>query len=208
MSHDYNFSFEDSSGDTVRVDAAPSRIFPQLCTFTLSRPVYPNLSAHFAGKDQSKGSPLVDKLFDLGLVAEVLVGENNLTITVNEGTQWDDAIPKIGSAVRNVLANGEQPISDEVAKAMLPSEEIRRRVQQVLDESINPQISSHGGFVNLAQVANNTVDLEFAGGCHGCGMANVTLKYGVERVLREAIPGIGEIRDVTDHSTGENPYHV
>jgi len=62
--------------------------------------------------------------------------------------------------------------------------------------------------VSLAQVANNSVDLEFAGGCHGCGMANVTLKYGVERVLREAIPGVGEIRDVTDHASGQNPYHV
>jgi Fe-S cluster biogenesis protein NfuA len=207
MNQDYNFSFEVEGGETVRVDAAPSMVFPQLCTFTISRPIYSGLSAHFAEPGQSKGSPMVDKLFGLEFITEVLAADNVLTITVKEETKWEDAIPKIGAAVRDVLVSGEESISDEVTKAMLPSEEIQRRVQKVLDESINPQISSHGGFVNLANVANNAVYLEFAGGCHGCGMANVTLKYGVERILREAIPGMGEIRDTTDHASGQNPYH-
>jgi len=52
------------------------------------------------------------------------------------------------------------------------------------------------------------VYLEFAGGCRGCGMAHVTLKYGVERILRERIPEIGEILDTTDHAGGTNPYYA
>jgi Fe/S biogenesis protein NfuA len=73
---------------------------------------------------------------------------------------------------------------------------------------INPAIASHGGFVNLLDVTNNTVYLEFSGGCHGCGMANVTLKYGVERAIREQVPGVGEILDRTDHASGRNPYYT
>ncbi|MGD8414879.1 MAG: NifU family protein, partial [Candidatus Latescibacterota bacterium] len=77
----------------------------------------------------------------------------------------------------------------------------------ILDDLINPAVASHGGFVNLVGVNDNNVVLEFGGGCHGCGMANVTLKYGVERTIREHIPGVGEILDTTDHATGANPYY-
>jgi Fe-S cluster biogenesis protein NfuA len=206
--HDINLSFETESGETIRVDASPSMIFPQLCTFTVSQPLYPDWSAHFAAAEQSKGSPLVDKLFGLDFVGEVLVGENALTITLNKETDWEDAIPKVGGVIRDVLVSGESPISEAVTKAMLPPEELERRVQKVLDEAINPQIASHGGSVTLSRVENNSVYLEFAGGCQGCGMANLTLKYGVERVIREEVPQVGEVRDTTDHTVGQNPYHA
>jgi Fe/S biogenesis protein NfuA len=52
------------------------------------------------------------------------------------------------------------------------------------------------------------VFLEFGGGCQGCGMINVTLKYGVERTIREEVPEVGEILDTTDHASGRNPYYA
>jgi Fe/S biogenesis protein NfuA len=81
------------------------------------------------------------------------------------------------------------------------------RVQFVLESEIAPQIASHGGRISLVEVAaGNIVVLRFGGGCHGCGMVDVTLKNGVEKTLRERIPEITEVRDVTDHETGEKPY--
>ena len=81
------------------------------------------------------------------------------------------------------------------------------RVQFVIDSEINPQIASHGGRVALKELtANGEVVLQFGGGCHGCGNANVTLKHGIEKTLMARIPEITAVLDATDHSTGENPY--
>jgi Fe/S biogenesis protein NfuA len=90
----------------------------------------------------------------------------------------------------------------------LPPEQLRERVQKVLDAVINPAVAQHGGVVDLIDIANNTVYLEFGGGCQGCGMINVTLKYGVERTIREEVPEVGEILDSTDHAAGRNPYYA
>ncbi len=81
------------------------------------------------------------------------------------------------------------------------------RVQYWMDAEINPQIASHGGRASLVDVtAEGLVLLQFGGGCQGCGMANVTLKEGIEKTLKEKLPEIIEVRDVTDHSGGQNPY--
>lgn len=85
---------------------------------------------------------------------------------------------------------------------------LAERVRYVLDSEINPQVASHGGRVSLVEVtADNAVMLRFGGGCHGCGMADVTLKQGIERTLRSRLPEISAVRDVTDHAHGHNPYY-
>lgn len=85
---------------------------------------------------------------------------------------------------------------------------IVERVQYVLDAEINPRLASHGGRVSLREIdAEGVVLLQFGGGCHGCGMVDVTLKQGVEKTLRERVPEITEIRDATDHASGDKPYY-
>jgi Fe/S biogenesis protein NfuA len=84
---------------------------------------------------------------------------------------------------------------------------IVERVTFVLESEVAPQIASHGGRISLVEVtAEGVVVLRFGGGCHGCGMVDVTLKNGVEKTLRERVPEITEVRDVTDHETGDTPY--
>jgi len=78
------------------------------------------------------------------------------------------------------------------------------RVRYVLDAEVNPTLASHGGRVTLLEVdADGAVLLQFGGGCHGCGMVDVTLKQGVEKTLRERVPEITAVRDATDHAGGE-----
>ena len=81
------------------------------------------------------------------------------------------------------------------------------RVQHVLDEKINPAVSGHGGRVSLIDLKEKTVYLQLEGGCQGCGMADVTLKQGIEVMIKESVPEIEEIYDVTDHANGRNPYY-
>lgn len=85
---------------------------------------------------------------------------------------------------------------------------IAERVQQVLDHQVNPAIAAHGGRASLVGEENGVVYLQMGGGCQGCGMAAATLRQGIERILREAIPEIVEIVDITDHQSGENPYYA
>lgn len=81
------------------------------------------------------------------------------------------------------------------------------RVQQVLTEQVNPAIASHGGGAELVSVDGTIAYLRLYGGCQGCGLAQVTLKQGIERILLESIPELTQVVDVTDHASGDNPYY-
>lgn len=82
------------------------------------------------------------------------------------------------------------------------------RVRFVLESEINPRLASHGGKVSLLEIdADGVVLLQFGGGCHGCGMVDVTLKQGVEKTLLERVPEITAVRDATDHAAGQQPYY-
>ena len=81
------------------------------------------------------------------------------------------------------------------------------RVHWLVEHEINPQLAAHRGHVSVQEVsADGVVWLRFGGGCHGCGMADVTLKQGIEKTLIEKVPGVTSVRDVTDHDTGAAPY--
>jgi len=80
-------------------------------------------------------------------------------------------------------------------------------IKELLDTQINPTVASHGGHIALVDVQDDTVYLRLEGGCQGCGMANVTLKQGVEVQIKQAVPTIQRVLDVTDHDSGGNPYY-
>jgi len=84
------------------------------------------------------------------------------------------------------------------------------QISYVIETEINPGLASHGGQVALvAFEANEGIAvLQFSGGCQGCGMANVTLKQGIEKTLTSRLPFVQSVRDVTDHDRGENPYYA
>ena len=85
---------------------------------------------------------------------------------------------------------------------------LAERVSWLLETEINPALAAHGGRVALVDITEKKeVVLQFGGGCHGCGMADVTLKQGIEQTLTRQIPEITGVLDVTDHRTGENPYY-
>lgn len=81
------------------------------------------------------------------------------------------------------------------------------QVQQVLSDQVNPAIAAHGGAAELVSVDVDTAYLRLMGGCQGCGMAQVTLKEGIERILLESIPELVSVVDVTDHASGDSPYY-
>jgi Fe/S biogenesis protein NfuA len=92
-------------------------------------------------------------------------------------------------------------------QAPLESASLVERVRWVVENEINPQLAKHKGRVAVEQVsADGVVSLRFGGGCNGCGLVNVTLKNGIEKTLMARVPGVTDVRDVTDHDTGDAPY--
>jgi len=86
---------------------------------------------------------------------------------------------------------------------------IAEQVQQLLDQSVNPSLASHGGFATLVGVdEDNKVYLTMGGGCQGCAMSAMTLRDGIDRAIHEAIPEVTEVVDTTEHSAGENPFYT
>jgi Fe/S biogenesis protein NfuA len=86
------------------------------------------------------------------------------------------------------------------------SDPVVQKIQNVLNNEINPAIASHGGVARIYDYKDRILYLQFGGGCHGCGMVDATLKQGIEVRLKEEIPELVAVLDQTDHSTGTNPY--
>ncbi|HET8984453.1 MAG TPA: NifU family protein [Trueperaceae bacterium] len=85
---------------------------------------------------------------------------------------------------------------------------VAQKVQDALDVHINPGVAGHGGSVTLVAVKDSAAIIRFGGGCQGCGAADVTLRQGIVRILKEQVPEITAVRDETDHDAGENPYYA
>ena len=88
------------------------------------------------------------------------------------------------------------------------SGDLAQRVLAVLEEQVNPAIASHGGRADLMRMDGEVAVLSLSGGCQGCGMARATLSQGIEVALKEAIPELTGVVDVTDHAGGANPYYA
>jgi Fe-S cluster biogenesis protein NfuA len=192
--------------EDIRITAEPKD--NSTCRFVVDRPIYPDGSAFFGNKERASGSGLAEKLFAIEGVASVMIQDNLVTVTAATGGNWTPIAKQVGTAVRAVLASGEKPVSDAVLSSIPDADAIKMRVQTILDQEINPAVAAHGGWVELIDVKRNEVFIRMGGGCVGCGMADVTLKQGVEKSIREAIPEVGAIMDTTDHASGRNPYYA
>lgn len=153
-------------------------------------------------------APLAGALFDGCGTVSVLINANCITIGLapgEDGSVWESA-RAAGSIIRNHLDSGRLVVLPEVLASVPAEEEISHAVSAVLEREVNPAIAAHNGFITLERVQKNTVYLTMGGGCQGCAASALTLRSGVEKTLRAAVPEIGAIIDTTDHTAGFNPW--
>lgn len=189
--------------DNIQIKAEVDSNDIQVCRFTVDRPVFSGAAA-FKSLEEAKGTGVAEKIFRIPGIALVEVNGYAVTVTQSGHEDWRQIGKRVGTAIRNFL----NPPPEVPEGERLPMEAVREKVQQVLDDTINPGVASHGGFVELIDVVDNNVYLRMGGGCQGCGAADVTLKQGVERAIREAVPQIEQVMDTTDHNSGQNPYYA
>ena len=210
---EYNISLETSMGledgmidQEIRIRAEVQQHDPMSCRFTVDRELFPGF-ARFADAERAQGSPLARRLFAIDGVAGVQINGNSVTVRKQNSDPWRSIGPLVGGAIRAHIQAQEPAVSPEVVEKLPKDDQLRGQIQKLLDDEINPAVASHGGYITLLDVQDGRVFIKMGGGCQGCGMADVTLRSGIERVLRERVPGIVEILDTSDHANGQNPYY-
>lgn len=162
----------------------------------------------------ARGSPFMPE-YDIALVEEwdekaddmvvdvggfkVFVDAQSAELLKDATIDWAETLHEAGFKIENPNV---KPIGAEP-----PTGPLAERVRKVIETRINPAVGMHGGHVSLLDVRENVAFVELSGGCQGCGMASVTLRQGIETMIKEAVPEIAEIVDVTDHAAGRNPYY-
>jgi Fe/S biogenesis protein NfuA len=160
----------------------------------------------------------VDYVYDLAFETPEEAKEDDHSFTIGELTVVvpEDSIGKLEGSVLDlpsspmqtglVLRNPNRP-NPLQGKQLDLTGDLPEKVQQLLDQSVNPALGAHGGFVSLTGVEGTVVYLSMGGGCQGCSMSQATMVEGVTLAIHDAIPEVTDVIDVTDHQAGENPFY-
>ncbi len=177
----------------------------------IEREAVPGMGVRLSAVDA--GTPRADARLEFAEPAQLLGDE--WAVDCDGFTLFVDA-PSVGwldgaeiDIVSNATGSQQLTIKAPKIKGEAPGESnsLVERVRWVVENEVNPQLASHGGKVAVQEVsADGVVLLRFGGGCQGCGMADVTLKQGIEKTLMGRVPGITAVRDATDHDSGDAPY--
>jgi len=189
----------------IRISAEP--IDNGRCKFMVSEPVHAGGVRRFASPEEAKGSPLAEAIFAIpgAEVAEVIVSGSLLTVAKRSPAPWQVVGKAVGQAIRAALASGRSAVAARPA-APADDDALYERVADLFEHQVNPMVARHGGRVDLIDVQDAVVMLRLGGGCQGCGMADVTLRQGIEAMLHEHVPDVKGVVDITDHAAGSNPY--
>ena len=130
----------------------------------------------------------------------------------------DDSVDQLAGATLDLPANPNQgglvlrnpnrpnPLGGGLDELELTGE-LPEKVQQLLDQQINPALASHGGMAELVGVQDDRVYIRMGGGCQGCSLSMMTLRDGITTMIKDALPEVAEVIDLTDHEAGENPFY-
>jgi len=192
----------------IKITAHADAHRPDTCKLEVSVPLYADRAAFFADKEKAKHSPLAEKLFAIKSVGAVKISGSSVTITKHGDEAWRSVNGKVAGAILEFLKSGQPAVSKDYVSNELSPDQLRVKVQEIFDSEINPAVADHGGVVTLLNVKDNNIYLRMGGGCQGCGMADVTLRQGIETAIRKSLPQVNQILDVTDHASGGNPYYA
>jgi IscR-regulated protein YhgI len=170
----------------------------------------------YANAGETAYAPLGQTLFGVDGIEQVTIESAFVTVLMAEDADWDGLMEQVPVLIKKHLGAGLPAVIEAPKKkyafkfkqveSRTPEQQFEI-VQKLIDDEINPAVAAHGGQFQLMDVRDNRVFVKVGGGCQGCGMVDATLRQGVEKRLKEVLPELVALIDVTDHKSGENPYY-
>ena len=158
-------------------------------------------TANFSDGDNIESSPLAKKLFDVEGVVGVFLGSDFITITKKEDFLWEHIKPALLGTIMDFLQSGEEILNNDPGDSSHeihegPDGEIIRKITDLLDTRVRPAVAQDGGDITFQSFQEGIVYLHMQGACAGCPSSTMTLKMGIENLLRHYIPEVTEVRPV------------
>ncbi len=186
---------------------------PSAMKFVASRILFDNPSPlEFLNPSQANASPLAVELFKFPFVKSVFIHRNYITVSKSDTIQWEDVTLELREFLRSYLSEGkiivtgqnfvsnaspksEESISDLI-EHVVPTSEIEKKIVGVLEEYVAPAVGQDGGMIVFRSYKDGVVSLMMRGACSGCPSATVTLKSGIEALLKKFVPEVKEVISV------------
>ena len=159
-------------------------------------------TADFPDAEQAARSPLAERLFRLEGVARVFLGADFVTVTKDEGTDWQSLRPQVLGALMEHLMAGRPILAGEPAEAIEEEDtdpadaEVVAQIKELLDTRVRPAVAGDGGDITFRGYRDGTVYLAMKGSCSGCPSSTATLKHGIQNLLRHFLPDVREVEAI------------
>tara|TARA_B100000427_G_scaffold230567_1_gene193733 strand:+ start:87 stop:656 length:570 start_codon:yes stop_codon:yes gene_type:complete len=162
-------------------------------------------NADFTNPEKAKASPLAKRIFETDGVDAVFLGPDFITVTKSKDHEWEHLKPGVLGSIMDHFQSGEPVLhensTDEVAHAKHdgPNGEIVDKITELLDTRIRPAVAQDGGDITFHNYEDGVVYLHMQGACAGCPSSTMTLKMGIENLLRHYIPEVSEVRPIAEN---------
>lgn len=174
---------------------------PESLKFITNLHLLPNWYVEYKNKEQAEESELAQMLFDLPFIQAVFISNNFLTLTKKAEYEWYEITPEIKHEIRKFIASGRKVVSDSVlAKGNAPTTQSsdetsspEEKIKELLEKYVRPAVETDGGVIEFRSFENGIVSLVLKGSCSGCPSASLTLKGGVEGLLKRMVPEVQEV---------------
>lgn len=169
---------------------------PNALKFVLDRTILNNGTLDFTSKEEAKNSPLAQKLFDIKPVIEVLIGKDFITVSKNPEFTWDSIYDSLLETINIHFKSGEPIVLNTGSKIKNKEKnlsKVEEQIHEILDNKIRPAVASDGGDVIFDSYEDGILRLHLQGSCSHCPSSIMTLKSGIEAMLKREIPELKEV---------------
>ena len=174
---------------------------PETMKFVANKLLFPGKSIDFPDVEAAKPSPLAIELFGFPFIKSIFIASNFVTLTKTNDTDWADVIPSIRLFLKDYLEDGKPVVNEEeitVAQSdgnaiAADDDDVVKRIKELLESYVKPAVEMDGGAIQFKSYNEGTVNLMLQGSCSGCPSSMITLKAGIEGMMKRMIPEVREV---------------
>lgn len=171
---------------------------PETLKFVANKLLYPGKSIDFQSEDLAGPSPLAKELFGFPFIRGVFIASNFITLSKTSDTDWNDVTPSIREFLKEYLEEGKPIVNEDEIVAQQPAAsgddtDVVKKIKELLENYVKPAVEMDGGAISFKNYANGIVTLALQGSCSGCPSSMITLKSGIEGMMKRMIPEVKEV---------------